>query len=339
MAVTDVADPTILEPDDAVVRVTASAICGTDLHFFHGKAPLMPGDQIGHEGVGVVEEVGPDVTRVRPGDRVVVAFQNVCGGCWYCRAGQSSLCEEWRNLGAGPFGGSLGGTQAELLRVPHADANLLPIPDDVEDERALFVGDILTTGVYAAGIAEIRPEDTVAVVGAGPVGHFCVQAALRHGPRRVIALDFDQGRLDLAASVGAAPVNARERHPQMAVSEATEGRGADVVIEAVGDPSAFRTAVEVVRSGGRVIVAGMFVSEVEEIPLGVYWTRMLTIRFAGICPVQAWWEEAMAAVRAGEIDPLPIVSHRLALEEAPKGYELFSRREATKVVLLPAGAA
>jgi threonine dehydrogenase-like Zn-dependent dehydrogenase len=335
VTVSDVPEPSILEPDDAVVRVTTAAICGTDLHFYTGKAPLVPGDTIGHEGVGVVEQVGPEVSRFEPGDRVVISFDIVCGHCWFCRRGQTALCEEFRNLGAGPFGGSLGGTQAELVRVPHADTNLMAIPAGLEDERALFVGDILTTGFYGAGIAGIEPGDTVAVVGAGPVGFFCVQAALLHGAKEVLALDLESDRLALAEKVGAVPINVREHNPEMAVCERTEGRGADVVIEAVGSTPAFETAIHVVRRGGLVTLVGVFVGESVEIGLGSYWLRGLGIRFSGICPVHAWWDRAMGAVVAGKIDPLPIISHRLPLSEAPRGYELFEGRRATKVVLTP----
>jgi threonine dehydrogenase-like Zn-dependent dehydrogenase len=168
----DLPDPVIEEPGDAVMRVTRSAICGSDLHFFHGKAPMSPGEGIGHEAVGVVEQVGPGVTGFAAGDRVVVAFDIACGACWFCERGQTQLCEDFRNLGAGAFGGGLAGAQAERLRVPVADVNLLRVPDGMDDEAAVFVGDVLTTGWYAASIAEIGPEDTVAVVGLGPVG-FC----------------------------------------------------------------------------------------------------------------------------------------------------------------------
>jgi len=335
VTVSDVPDAAVEHPGDAVVRVTAAGICGSDLHFYTGKAPLSPGDTIGHEAVGVVESVGPDVTAFRPGDRVVVAFDIVCGECWYCRRGQTSLCEDFRNLGAGPFGGSLGGAQAELVRVPVADVNLLRIPEGMEDERALFVGDILTTGYYAAAISGIGPEDTVAVVGAGPVGFFAAQGALVHGAARVLALDLQADRLALAERVGATPVNVAERNAQMAVASLTEGRGADSVIEAVGTESSFETAIEVVRRGGTVTVAGMYVSETVPVQLGVYWTRALDVRFAGICPIHAWWNEAMDAVRDGRIDPMPLISHRAPLEEAPHMYELFENRLATKVVLTP----
>jgi alcohol dehydrogenase len=335
VAVRDVPDPAIEDAHDAIVRVTRAAICGSDLHFYTGKAPLSPGDPIGHEGVGIVEEVGPDVERFRPGERVVLSFDVVCGHCWYCRNGQTSLCEQFRSLGAGPFGGGLGGAQAEMVRMPFADTNLLAIPDDVDDDHALFVGDILTTGYYGTAIAGIRPVDSVAVVGAGPVGFFCIQSAFVHGASQVLALDMEDDRLELARAVGAVPINVKERNPQMAACDLTQGRGPDVVIEAVGSQAAFETAVEVVRRGGTVSVVGMFVTESVDIPLGVYWSRALRLQFAGICPIHAWWDQAMEAVRTGKIDPIPIVSHRLALADAPEGYELFDSKRATKVVLLP----
>jgi len=335
VSVRDVPDAKVEEPADAVVRVTTSAICGSDLHFFHGKAPLDPGETIGHEAVGIVESVGAAVERFRPGDRVVVAFDIACGTCWFCRSGQTQLCEDFRNLGAGIFGGGLGGAQAELVRVPLADTNLLAVPPGVEDERALFVGDVLTTGYYGAAISRIRGGDVVAVVGAGPVGFFCVQGALLHGAGEVLALEMDPERLALAERAGAVPIDVSARNAQTAVAERTEGRGADVVLEAVGHPAALESALDVVRRGGSVTVVGMYTSETVEIPVGIWWARALTVRFAGICPVHAWWERAMGEVVAGRIDPLPIVSHRLSLEDAPLGYELFDARRATKVLLVP----
>ena len=335
VAVVDVPEPKVEESNDAVVRVSAAAICGSDLHMYEGKVPLSPGETIGHEVVGVVEGVGAGVTRFRPGERVVVSFVISCGRCWYCRHGQSSLCDDQRMIGGGLVGGSLGGGQAELVRVPDADWNLLPVPDELSDEQALFLGDILTTGFYGAAIAGIGPEDSVAVIGAGPVGFFAMQAARVHGAARIFALDMEPDRLVLAEQVGAIPINVRKRNAQMAVSEATEGRGADVVIEAVGSVPAFESAVEVVRRGGTVAVVGVYSIESIDIPLGVYWARALRLQFSGICPVHAWWDRAMEAVRSGGIDPIPIISHRLPLDEAALGYELFAARKATKVVLHP----
>ena len=333
--VADVPDPVIEEPGDAVVRVTLSAICGSDLHFLHGKAPIEPGEGIGHEAVGVVEDAGAAVERFAVGDRVVVAFQIACGACWFCLRGETQLCDHFRNLGAGAFGGGLPGAQAERLRVPSADVNLLGIPDDVDDDRALFVGDILTTGVYSASIAGVAAGDTLAVVGAGPVGLLCAQAACALGADRVFVIDREPARLALAADMGATPVDMSERNPHTALADATEGRGADVVIEAVGSTEAFGSAVDVVRRGGSVVVVGVYAGETTEMQLGVYWARALTLRFTGICPVHGWWRRAMELVRGGEMDPRPLVSHRLPLEHAPAGYDLFDRREATKVVLVP----
>lgn len=333
--VDDIEEPKLEEPTDAIVRITMSAICGSDLHWYHGKAPMASGEQLGHEGVGVVEQAGDGVTKFKQGDRVVIAFNVVCGECWFCERGQTSLCESFRNLGAGMAADSPGGTQAELVRIPTADVNLLKIPDGMDDERAVFVGDILTTAFYGAEIAGIEPGDTVAVIGAGPVGFLAAQAARLHDPAEVLVLDMQEDRLQLVEKVGATPINVSERNAQMAVAERTDGRGADVVIEAVGAVPAFESAQEVVRSGGTVCVIGMYVTESTEMQLGMSWFRMLRLVFGGICPIHAWWERAMQAVADGKIDPLPIISHTLSLEEAPKGYEMFDRREATKVLLKP----
>ncbi len=332
--VAEVPDPSLQAPGDAIVRVLRTAICGSDLHFLHAKAPIEPGDVLGHEAVGVVEAVGDGVRRIRPGDRVVASFDIACGACWFCERGQTSLCEDFMNLGAGAFGGGLPGAQAEHVRIPVADVNLLEVPDDVDDEHALFVGDVATTGLFAAGLASIGPGTSVAVLGVGPVGFFAIQAARNRGAT-VFGVDREPARLALAAAAGAEPVDAGAVHAPMALAERTGDRGPDVVIEAVGTPEAYETAVEMVRRGGEVVVVGMYAGESVEVQLGVYWARALTVRFAGICPVHAWWARAMQEVRAGRLDPAPLISHRLPLAEAAEGYALFDRREATKVLLLP----
>jgi threonine dehydrogenase-like Zn-dependent dehydrogenase len=333
--VVEVPDPVLQASGDAVIRVTRTAICGSDLHFFHGKAPIEPGEGIGHEAVGVVEETGDGVRSVSPGDRVVAAFNPACGECWFCRSGQPQLCEEASIFGAGPFGGSLPGAQAERLRVPKADFNLLRVPDEVDDDRAVFLADVLTTGWHSASVAGLGPNDTVAIVGCGPIGISCIQSARALGAGLIVALDMRADRLELARSAGAVALSVRERHAETAIAEMTDGRGADVVLEAVGSVDGFRTAVEIARRGGRVVMPGMYTSETAEVQLGLYWARALSLRFIGPCPVQAWWGEALEQIRTGHIDPLPIVSHRLPLEEAPTGYEIFDRREATKVLLRP----
>ena len=328
------AEPAIEGPTDAIVRVRRAGICGSDLHFFRGKAPMEPGTTMGHEAVGVVDRIGDDVRAVSPGDRVVTSFHIACGACWFCRAGQTGLCEDHRILGGGPFGGDLEGTQAGAVRVPVADVNLLRVPDAVDDERALFVGDVLTTGVYAAALADAGPDDTVAILGAGPVG-YCVTQALRARRCRVFALDVEPARLALIRTAGADPIDLREANAEMVLARATGGRGADVVVDAVGAHDAFVTAIEVVRRGGRVVVVGMYTSETIELQLGVSWIRGIQLLFAGETPIHAWWRRSMDEVASGALDPAPLISHRLPIGEAPAGYAAFDRREATKVVLDP----
>ncbi len=331
----DVPEPELQEPTDAIVRVTRAGICGSDLHFLHAKAPLDPGSVMGHEAVGTVERVGDAVTAVRPGERVVASFHIACGECWFCRRGETGLCDEHRILGAGPFGGDLVGAQAQYVRIPVADVNLLLVPDSVEDERALFVGDVLTTGVYAASLAGAEPGATVAVIGAGPVG-YCTAIALRAaGMDEVVVVDRDEARLALAAAVGAATVDTGTQNAEMLLARRTQDRGADVVIDAVGAPDAYELAIESVRRGGRVVVVGMYAGETVELQLGVAWARGLRLVFAGETPVHTWWHRAMAGLADGTLDPLPLVSHRLPLSEAAAGYAAFERREATKVVLDP----
>jgi threonine dehydrogenase-like Zn-dependent dehydrogenase len=327
--------PTVLDPGDAVLRVTRAGICGSDLHFFHGKAPMDRGTTMGHEAVGVIEAVGDAVATLRPGDRVVTSFHIACGSCWFCRSGRSGLCDEHQILGGGPFGGDLPGTQAQFVRVPRARVNLLAVPDNVDDERALFAGDVSTTGVYAASLAAPSPVDTVAIVGAGPIG-FCIAQALRvAGAGPVYALDRDPARLALIATTGAIPVDVAAANPEMVLARATDGRGADVVFDAVGAPDAYETALEVVRRGGRVVVVGMYTAEIVDLQLGVSWIQGLDLLFAGETPVHAWWERTMVALADGRLDPTPLISHRLPIGKAQDGYDAFDRRAATKVVIDP----
>ncbi|HYJ60718.1 MAG TPA: alcohol dehydrogenase catalytic domain-containing protein [Actinomycetota bacterium] len=335
VALADVPAPAVEDPADAIVRVTTAAICGSDLHFLHGRAPVTAGDVMGHEAVGIVTAVGNAVTRVAEGDRVVLSFVNTCGACWWCTHGQHALCDRSRVFGAGAFGGHLAGTQAEAVRVPGADANLLLVPDAIDDERAVFLGDVLPTAVASAAMAAPAAGETVAVVGAGPVGLLTAQALLGAGADRVVVLDREPERLALAGSSGALAVDVRERDPEMTLAGLTEDRGADAVVEAVGSVDAFGTALDVVRRGGRVVVAGMYAGDVTELQLGVWWARALQVRFLGLCPVQAWWEAARDAMLTGTVDPAPLISHRLDLDEAPHGYDLFARRAATKVLLRP----
>jgi 2-desacetyl-2-hydroxyethyl bacteriochlorophyllide A dehydrogenase len=333
--VADVAEPVLEGPRDAIVRVTRAAICGTDLHLFHGKVPMERGETLGHEAVGVVEEVGEGVARVRPGDRVVLSYVTACGSCWFCARGETSLCDDSKVFGAGAFGGGLAGAQAERVRVPVADVNLFAVPDAIDDDCAVFLGDAAPTGVAAASMAAPAPGEVTAVIGAGPVGHLATQALIGAGAERVVVLDREPSRLALVREAGAEVIDVRERDPEMALAAITEDRGADVVIEAVGSAEAFASALDVVRRGGRIVVAGVFAGEVVDLQLGVWWARGLQVRFLGQCSAHAWWEASRDAMLAGTMDPTALVSHRLPLEEAATGYDLFDRREASKVLLAP----
>ena len=331
--VEDVPKPVITDPGDAIVKVRKAAICGSDLHFYNGRVPgVFEGTVVGHEYVGTVVSTGPDVRRFKEGDEVVGSFQIACGSCAACLAHRYNHCDDLGVLGYGIFVGDLAGSQAEYVRIPHADLNLLRIPNGVTPEQALFAGDILTTGWYAAGIAPVRPGDDVVVVGAGPVGTFSAMAARAMGAKRVVAIDMVASRLKLAESLGAIPVNSAERSPTVAVEDILGGM-ADVVIETVGLPPALLTAIECTRSGGTVSVIGVHTEFEHPLPLGNLFTRNITLRFGGSCNVQGWWERALDAIVSGQADPTVIVSHRMPLDDAAEGYRLFEAKEAMKVVL------
>jgi len=335
IGVAEAETPALEDDGDAIVRVQVAGICGTDLHILHGEIPMDPGSILGHEAAGIVESVGASVRTVAPGDRVVASFQIACGACWFCRNGQTGLCDTHRMLGGGPFGGDLPGAQAGSVRVPIADVNLLRIPDGVDDEVALFVGDVLTTGVHAASLAQAAPDDVVAIVGAGPVGACVTRALLADGARHVVVVDRDPARLAPVEALGADTVDASATNPEMALARMTDGRGADVVIDAVGATDAYETSLELVRRGGRVVIVGVYSSQRVELQLGAAWVRGISLLFAGETPVQALWATTMDRVAAGALDPRPLISHRLPIAAAAEAYDLFDRRLATKVVLDP----
>lgn len=332
----DYPDPKVLEPGDAVVKVTTAAICGSDLHLLHGRIPGMrQGSVIGHEFVGVVESAGPEVRSFKAGDRVVGSFLIACGDCWFCARGDYSNCDQLWVLGYGMFTGDLDGSQAEYVRIPKADLNLHAVEDSLEDEQALFAGDILTTGAYITARAGIAEGSTVAITGAGPVGLFTLMHALTYKPEAVFVVDQAEDRLKLAESLGATPVNMAKVNPVVEIQRRTGERGADVVIECVGAPPAFTTALNAVRAGGTVAVIGVYSEMSYDLPLGEVWRRGISIVMGGSCNVQAYWSQTLDLVKQGAIDPTVIISHTMPLDEALRGYELFESREAMKVVLKP----
>ena len=331
--VEDVARPSLVEDDDAIVAVRLAAICGSDLHLLHGKTPgLRTGGIIGHEFVGEVVDAGPDVDSIDRGARVLGSFLVACGSCERCRAGRFNFCAHRRALGLGELTGDLDGAQAEYVRVPHANVNLKPLADALSEERALFAGDILTTGMYGAHLTGAKTGDLAVVAGAGPVGLFAA-LGLRRAGARTLVIEVDERRAAWArAHLGLEVVTGDD--PELTVAE-LGGGPADAAIDAVGAVPALKTAMRCVREGGRVVVLGVYGSERMELAMGRAWVSGIDLRFSGMANVQAHWDDAIAAVRSNEIDPTELITHRLPLEAAVEGYELFESHEAIKVLLTP----
>lgn len=334
----EVTRPVPVEADDAIVAVRLTAICGSDLHLLDGKTPGMrTGGVIGHEFVGVVTETGTGVATIQEGDPVLGSFLIACGSCESCAAGRFNFCAARRALGLGTLTGDLDGAQAEYVRVPHADVNLkhLGPHDRLTDEQALFAGDVLATGAYGAHLAAVAPDDVVAIFGAGPVG-LLTAMSLGERPGATLVLDTDPRRVEFAATVldHAVAVGLDGRGADEVVA-GTAGRLADVAIEAVGSIPAFKGSLRAVRDGGRVVVVGVYGAERYDLPMGMVWSRGLEVRFAGMANVQGHWDDALAAVGAGRFDPSRLITHRLPLEDAVEGYELFRSRDALKVILSP----
>lgn len=378
--VREVPDPAILNDRDAIVRITSTAICGSDLHLLDGYVPTMQeGDIMGHEFMGEVVDVGRGVhgSKLQVGDRVVVPFPIACGACAACRAELYSCCENSNpNAGiaekmfghpvAGIFGyshltGGYAGGQAEYARVPFADVNPLRLETDLTDEQVLFLSDILPTGYMGADMCDITPTDVVAVWGAGPVGQFAMDSARVLGAAKVIAIDKEAYRLEMAAAQGYTTINFDTDDVRSTLLELTGGRGPDKCIDAVGmeathgaaalhlydkvkqavrsetdRPHALRQAILSCRSGGIVSVVGVYGGFVDKFPAGAWMNRSLTLR-TGQCHVQRYMRPLLDRIERGELDPTRIITHRLPLTEAPEGFDMFKNKKdnCEKVVLKP----
>ncbi|HET7826480.1 MAG TPA: zinc-dependent alcohol dehydrogenase [Anaeromyxobacter sp.] len=366
--VRDKPDPRIEHPADAVVRVTRAAICGSDLHLFHGFIPdTRVGTTFGHEFTGVVEEVGPECHDLVPGDRVVVPFNISCGACFYCRRGLYGDCEATNpssDLASGVYGyshstGGYDGAQAELVRVPFADVGPMKIPDDMEEDDVLLLTDVLPTGYQAAEMGGVKEGDTVAVFGCGPVGLVAARSAWLLGARRVISIDRVEARLRFAERwAGAETIDLRDvGDPVPVLKEWTDGRGPDVCVDAVGleaSGSAFQTlvgrklkalpgssialdwAIHAVRKAGTVSIVGVYGPPANLVPIGVAMNKGLTFRMAQ-ANVKRYMPRLLEHVRAGRLDGRGLVTHRFPLERAARAYELFDAKEdgCVKAVLLP----
>ena len=326
-------DPELGAADEALVRVEATGICGSDLHIYHGRFPVEPGFTIGHEFVGTVLAAGDDVERVAVGDRVLGCFHTACATCRSCLRGDYHRCERGRTFGHGSNLGDLQGAQAEQLLVPRANLTLRRVPEGMSDEVALFAGDVMGTGYHAVAHAGMRPGDTVAVLGLGPVGLCAVQAAVAGGATEVFAVDSVEQRLQMAARFGAEALHLEDADPKRAVRAATEGRGVDVVVDAVGDPGPLAMAVSLARDAGTVSGIGAYAGR-GEAPLGLAWLKGLTLRL-GLANVIAHVDRVLALIEAGKLDPSPLVTHRMKLDEAEEAYRIYDNREALKIVLTP----
>jgi threonine dehydrogenase-like Zn-dependent dehydrogenase len=331
--VEEVAEPEIARPDDTVVEIEASGICGSDLHILHGRVPVERGFTIGHEFVGTVIAAGPEVERVAVGGRVLGCFRTACGICAPCIRGDYHRCVHGRTFGHGSKLGNLPGAQAERLLVPHSNLTLRPVPEGMSAGVALFAGDVMGTGYHAIAHAGLRSGDTAAVLGLGPVGLCAVQAARAAGATHVFAIDTVPERLDFARRFGATPIHLTEEDPKRVVRSATDGAGVDVSVDAVGDPGPLGLAVSLARDAGTVSGIGAYAG-VGEVPLGLTWLKGLTLR-TGLANVIAHVDRVLAMISAGLLDPSPLVTNEMSLEEAPEAYALYDRREALKIVLSP----
>jgi threonine dehydrogenase-like Zn-dependent dehydrogenase len=372
MKVVEKAEPRIEHPDDVILRVTRTAICGSDLHLYHGLVPdTRVGATFGHEFAGVVEEAGSGVATLFRGDRVVVPFNIACGTCFYCQRGLSSMCENSNcscAIGGGAFGyshttGGYEGGQAEYVRVPFADVGPFKIPDDMHEEDVLFLSDILPTGYQAAEMGGIKPGETVCVFGAGPVGLMTMRSAWLMGAGRVIAVDRLDYRLDFARQwAGAETYNFESSGADCIeyLRSITEGRGPDVCIDAVGceargsamqwllgsaklqagSATALTWAIQSVRRGGNVVLIGVYGPPWNLVPIGDAMNKGLTIRGAQ-CNVKRYMPHLLDHIRAGRLDPKNIISHRFPLDRAAEAYETFDRKQddCIKCVLIPPLAA
>ena len=373
-----VPDPELLNPRDAIVRVTLSSVCGSDLHLLDGYVPTMrEGDIIGHEFMGEVVEVGRGVTNFRKGDRVVVGSILGCGGCWFCENQAWSLCDNsnahaalsekaYGYPTAGIFGyshafGGYAGSHAEYIRVPFADKGMLKVPDGVKDEAALFVSDAFPTGFMAADMADIAPGDVVAVWGCGGVGQMAIRSAYLLGASRVIAIDSQPARLEMARTHGRAETLNYEKVDVLeALKEMTGGRGPDRCIDAVGmeafdkslefaydfikqqlkletdRPQVLRQAIMACRKGGNVSIVGVYGGYIDKFPMGAAMNKGLTFKM-GQQHAQKYMPRLLDYIQNGDIDPSYILTHRWPLDRGPEGYQMFKHKtdDCQRVVFAP----
>jgi threonine dehydrogenase-like Zn-dependent dehydrogenase len=330
-------DPRIEDDDDVIVRVKQCAICGSDLHVYHGREKGI--DQftaMGHEFIGEIVETGKRVRHLRKGDMVMSPFTISCGECYFCKIGLTCRCIHSQLFGWREGFQGLHGGQSELVRVPKADGTLVKIPEGVSDDDALFLGDILSTGFYCAKQAEINKGGTHAVIGCGPVGLMAIAGAIHYGSEKVYAFDNVPERLQMAENFGAIPVNGLKNDPVAVIKEATAGRGADAVMEAVGTSGAGRLAYDLLRPGGIISVVGVCNDPNMAFSPEQAYNKNITYK-VGRCPARAMIDELLPMVKAEKINFSSIITHRMKLSEGVRGYDIFANRadNCLKVVLTP----
>ena len=325
--------PTLIHPRDAIVKVTLGSICTSDLHILHGSVPrAVPGITVGHEMVGVVEQVGEAVTGVHPGDRVTVNVETFCGECFFCRHGWVNNCTDPN--GGWALGCRIDGGQAEYVRVPYADQGLTKIPDSVTDLQALLVGDVLATGYWAAKISEIHPEDTVLVIGAGPTGICTLQCVGLYHPRRIIVCDKDPARLKFVRDHYPEVLTVGPEQVEELVQTYSAHGGADVVLEVAGSPETFRMAWQCARPNAIVTVVALY-DDAQTLPLPEMYGKNLTFKTGGVDGCNC--AETLALIQAGQLDTVPLITHTYPLSRIEEAYDLFAHRRdgVIKVAITP----
>ena len=321
-ALTDKPKPMILDPRDAVVRVTLSSICTSDLHIKHGSVPrAVPGITVGHEMVGVVEEVGSAVTSVKIGDRVTVNVETFCGECFFCQHGFVNNCTDPN--GGWALGCRIDGGQAEFVRVPYADQGLNRIPDSVTDEQALLVGDVLATGFWAARISEITEEDTVLIIGAGPTGLCTLMCVLLKNPKRIIVCEKDPARIEFVHKHYPEVLTCEPENCKAFTAANSDHGGADVVLEVAGANDTFRLAWECARPNAIVTVVALY-DEAQSLPLPDMYGKNLTFKTGGVDGCDC--VEILTLIEAGKIDTTALITHRYKLEDIEEAYGIFENK-------------
>lgn len=324
LALADRPMPALLDPRDALVRVTLTTICSSDIHIKHGAVPrAVPGTVLGHEFVGVVEAVGSMVASVKPGDRVAVNVETFCGSCFFCRRGYVNNCQD--ENGGWALGCRIDGGQAEYVRIPYADNGLSRIPDGVSDEQALFVGDLLSTGYWGASMAEIQSGDTVAVIGAGPAGLCTMMCARLFSPGCIAAIDTDEGRLQLAKKQGLADLilDPRACDAEEEIRRVTGGRGADAVLEVAGGADTFAQAWRIARPNAVVAVVAMY-EENQVLPLPEMYGKNLIFKTGGVDACRCG--ELLNLIAEGKLDASCLITHRTSFGHIMEAYDVFENK-------------